>query len=81
MHSLQGMGLKSALPNAEKAQAKNVEGRAMMFRHPVASKFPGKSICIKMNRTASSFAAYSHPDLHGDVLDRDGYANWPDVDL
>jgi hypothetical protein len=46
----------------------------MMFHHPVASKFPEKSIVIKENRTPSSFA-HSHPDLHGDVLDLDGYAS------
>ena len=46
----------------------------MMFRHPVASKFPEKSIVIKGNRTPSSFA-HSHLDLHGDVLDLDGYAS------
>jgi hypothetical protein len=68
------MGLKSALPKAEKAQAQTLKGGAMMFRHPVASKFPEKSIVIKGNRTPSSFA-HSHPDLHGDVLDLDGYAS------
>ena len=47
----------------------------MMFHHPVASKFPEKSIVIKENRTPSSFAAHFHPDLHGDVLDLDGYAS------
>lgn len=47
----------------------------MMFHHPVASKFPEMSIVIKENRTPSSFAAHFHPDLHGDVLDLDGYAS------
>jgi hypothetical protein len=71
---LQGMGLKVLSQRRKRPKPKTLKGGAMMFRHPVASKFPEKSIVIKENRTPSSFA-HSHPDLHGDVLDLDGYAS------
>jgi hypothetical protein len=72
---LHGMGLKVLYQRRRRPKPKTLKGGAMMFHHPVASKFPEKSIVIKENRTPSSFAAHSHPDLHGDVLDLDGYAS------
>jgi hypothetical protein len=48
---LQGMGLKVLYQRRRRPKPKTLKGGAMMFHHPVASKFPEKSIVIKENRT------------------------------